>query len=123
MTYHAGLGKAGGGGGGSGDTVAAVANATAATMNAASTFANIASGGPQKQERASRRALEAARLQAQATTQGAASAVEAARIQAAAASEAAREAAKGREGTIKLALISGSVLAVLGIAAVVLLRK
>jgi hypothetical protein len=115
MTYHAGLGKA--------DTVAAIANAAASTMQTASTFANIASGGPQKAERASRRTLEAARLQAQATTQGAASAVEAARIQAAAAAEAAREAAKGRQGTLKIALIGTGALAVLGLAAMVLLRK
>jgi len=120
MTYHAGLGKAGGGGG---NTAAAVANATASTMQTISTFANIASGGPQKAERASRRTLEAARLQAQATTQGAAAAVEAARIQAAAAAEAAREAAKGRQGTLKIALIGTGALAVLGLAAVVLFRK
>lgn len=122
MTYHAGLGKSGGGGG-SGDTVAAVANAAASTMQTISTFANIAAGGPQKAERASRNALAAARLQAQATTQGAAAAVEAARIQAAAAAEAAREAAKGRQGTLKIALIGTGALAVLGLAAVVLLRK
>lgn len=116
MTYHAGMGKA--------DTAAAIASATRAGLETASKFADIASGGPQKAERASRRALEAARLQAQATTQGAAAAVEAARIQAAAAAEAAREAAKGRQGTIKLVLIGGGVLTVLGIvAAVVLLPR
>ena len=115
MTYHAGMGKA--------DTAAAIASATAAGLQTISTFANIASGAGQKAERASRRTLEAARLQAQSTAQGAAAAVEAARIQAAAVAEAAREAAKGRQGTIKLALIGVGALAVLGIGAAIVLKK
>jgi hypothetical protein len=108
---------------GKADTAAAIASATAAGLQTISKFADIASGGPQKAERASRRNLEIARLQAQGAAGSAAAAVEAARIQAAAAAEAAREAAKGRQGTIKLALIGAGVLAVLGIGAVIVLKK
>lgn len=116
----AGAAAAGGGG------ASAWGTAIAEGLKTTSTIIDAAQGGYQKRERESRRNLEVARLQASAASGNAAAQVEVARLQAEAAVEAARLAGRaGDAASKKTMLIVGGVglLAVLGIGAVVLLKK
>ena len=81
----------------------------------AATITDVASGGPQKRERESRRNLEIARLQAQGAAGNAQAQIEVARLQAEAAVAAARVAGQSR-GMSKTTII-----AIAGVAGVALL--
>ena len=100
------------------DGLSGASNTAAAITAGAQTIATItdvASGGPQKRERESRRNLEIARLQAQAASGNAQAQIEVARLQAEAAVAAARVAGQSR-GMSKTAII-----AIAGVAGVALL--
>lgn len=110
-----------------GDGMSGPSNVTAAITAGAQTIATItdvASGGPQKRERESRRNLEIARLQAQGAAGNAQAQVEVARLQAEAAVAAARAAGQGGMSKTTMIAIAGVAgVALLGGLGYMLLKK
>lgn len=114
-----------GGGGGSAGGAAEIAGAVEQGLRTLETIYSISSGAPKQQERTSKNNLKIAELQAQAAAGNAQAQVEIARLQAEASVAAARLAGQSGGMDKKTIMILGGVglLAVLGIGAVVLLKK
>jgi len=106
----------------SGCGIGSTADAIAAGIRAGADIVNIASGAPKQAERASRNALETARLNAAAASGNAAAQVEIARIQAETARlQAGASSGSGGKSTMIAAAIGG--VALLGVLGFVLLKK